>query len=460
MNQLLIWNNKFIFLFIFYFISLVNDSYAEERLTLNGFPTFAIYTANTPIYATLSGGFTFYPDKERSKADSFLKGQKHFGSLGSSYLSIYFDNRVYKFNDLKNIKSEWNVEESSITISGQLPLADVEIAMILKNKKNRDGSFFVSYSALNRTNRIVDIGFRSLLDVGSEANDGLPLKITTDNTLEKEIYFNEYKFTPFKSSYWETYQDESTIGFRNHLTGTGNTPPDQIAFVNWERAYTSEWKYFTNKNIFTSADSAVLVWWNPVPLKQGERREVFTEYEIKKKIDGVSFELLDSETGCGRLYLKAKNISDTSKNISYQLDAGNSAYITFTHDNPLRFVLEKNSILDKIIPITLHGKGDIIFSIKETYGQNTINYDLPVRLSQENREQSPTFWKSSKYPIIYNSDRDGLKLKGIVRAKDSGKKLGETDLISVKSILNSFVYLGEVDLLDFNGEVVVEIYKE
>ena len=83
-----------------------------------------------------------------------------------------------------------------------------------------------------------------------------------------------------------------------------------------------------------------------------------------------------------------------------------------------------------------------------------------MRLTQENRDQSPKFWKSSKYPIIYNSNQDGLRLKGIVRARDSGKKLGETELISVKSIQNSFVYLGEVDCKEFNGEVLVEIFKK
>lgn len=87
----------------------------------------------------------------------------------------------------------------------------------------------------------------------------------------------------------------------------------------------------------------------------------------------------------------------------------------------MKFILEPNSIFDKIIPITLHGRGEIPLSIKETNGKSEANYNLSVRLSQENRNQSPKFWKSSKYPIIYNSDKDGLKLKGIVRAKDSGK---------------------------------------
>ena len=126
----------------------------------------------------------------------------------------------------------------------------------------------------------------------------------------------------------------------------------------------------------------------------------------------------------------------------------------------MKFILEPNSILDKIIPITLHGKGDIPLTIKEKVGTVETNHHLPVRLTNENRSQSPKFWKSSKYPIIYNSDKDGLKLKGIVRAKDSGKKLGETELISVKSIQNSFVYLGEVDIREFSGEVLVEIFKQ
>jgi hypothetical protein len=443
---------------------LANSNFAVEEKTFSAFPTFAIYTNKIPIYATLSGSFTLYPEKEMNKAESHYKNLKLLDRIGSgsSYLSIKFEDKVFKFHELKSIKSEWNIEDSSITISGQIPLADIEIFMVLKNKRNRDGSFFITYGAINRTNRIIDIGFRSLIDIGSEANDGIPLKICTDNMEEKEVYSNEYKFTPFKSGYWETYETDadSIIGIRNHLTGNDNTPPDQIAFVNWEKAFTSEWKYFTNKNILTSADSAVLTWWNPQPIKSGERREVSTEYEIKKKKDGISFDLLDPETGNGRLHIKITNNTNSPKQLSYLLDAGQDAFISLNHDNPLTFVIEKNSVLDKIIPIIIHGKGSVNLTIKEKFGQVETNHNLPVRLTQENRDQSPKFWKSSKYPIIYNSDKDGLKLKGVVRAKDTGKKLGETDLISVKSIQNSFVYLGEVDLREFSGEVLVEIFKQ
>ncbi len=471
MNQRLFLNNVFykfkllkIVSTIFFFILPASHKFAEEPKYSSKFPTFAIYTNKIPIYATLSGSFTIYPDKEINKAENHYKNLKLLDRIGSgsSYLSIKFEDKIFKFNELIKIKSEWDIEDSSITISGQIPLADVEIFMTLKNKRNRDGSFFITYGAINRTNRIIDIGFRSLIDVGTEANDGMPLKISTDNTQEKEIYANEYKFTPYKSSYWETYEtdNDSIIGIRNHLTGNENTPPDQIAFVNWERAFSSDWKYFTNKNILTSSDSAVLIWWNPQPVKSGERREVSTEFEIKKRMKEISFDLIDSETGSGRLHLKAENNTDSPKKISYQLDVENNAVLSLNHDNPLTFVLDKNSILDKIIPVIIHGKGNVNLTIKEKFGQTEVNHNLPVKLAIENRDQSPKFWKSSKYPIIYNSDRDGLKLKGVVRAKDSGKKLGETDLISVKSVQNSFVYLGEVDLREFSGEVLVEIFKQ
>ncbi len=464
MNQRQFWKNSFIHCTVYLFLLLTNGSYAVEEINHPGFPTFAIYTGKTPVYATLSGGFTFYPEKEKNKAESFFRGLKHFSSVasGTSYLSIKFEDKVLKFSELKNIKSEWNIEDSSVTISGQIPVADVDIFMVLRNKKNRDGSFFVTYSAVNRTNRIIDIGFRSLVDIGTEASDGIPLKIATDNTQEKEIYSNEYKFTPFKSGYWETYENDSdsVIGIRNHLTGFDNSPPDQIAFVNWERAFATDWNYFTNKNITTSLDSAVLIWWNPQPVKQGERRDITTEYEIKKRKDGISFELIDPDTGSGRIHLRATNNTNLPQEISYQLDAGSNAFLSLNHDNPLKFTLDKDSSLDKIISITLHGKGNVNLNVKEKFGQMVTNHNLPVRLTQENRDQSPKFWKSSKYPIIYNSDKDGLKLKGVVRAKDTGRKLGETDLISVKSVQNSFVYLGEVDLREFSGEVFVEIFKQ
>ena len=437
MNPHLFLKNNILLILVSLFILLANSNFAVEQKSPIGFPTFAIYTNKIPVYATLSGSFTLHPEREANKAESYFKDIKQSNNIGSgtSYLSVKFEDKVFKFHELTNIKSEWNIEDSSITISGQIPLADVEIFMVLKNKKSRDGSFFVTYGAINRTNRIVDIGFRSLIDVGTEANDGIPLKVCTDSTVEKEIYSNEFKFTPFNSGYWETYESDtdSSIGIRNHLIGQGNTPPDQIAFVNWERAFATDWKYFTNKHVLTSSDSAVLLWWNPQPVKQGERREVSTEYEIKRKNDKISFDLIEPETGSGRLHLKATNNTNSPKEVSYQLDAGNNAFL---------------------------GKGSVDLIVKEKNGKLETNHNLPVNLARENRDQSPKFWKSSKYPIIYNSDKDGLKLKGVLRAKDSGKKLGETDLISVKSIQNSFVYLGEVDLKEFSGEVLVEIFKQ
>lgn len=470
MCQLLKSKNKnqyylgIICIILFIFLAGTKNFSVEEK-RIHGFPTFAIYTNKIPIYATLSGSFTFYPEKEIAKVETYNKnaGESDKVDTGSSYLSIKYENKVYKFHDLQNIKSEWNLEESSIHLIGKIPDANVKIFIVLKNKNNRPNSFFVSYGAINHSDRIVDIGFRSLIDIGNEANDGIPLKICTDSTHEKEIYSNEFKFTPFQSSYWETYNESelnSIIGFRNHLTGQDNNPPDQIAFVNWERAFGTEWNYFTNKDITTNTDSAVLLWWNPRPVKQGEKMEVFTEYEIKGKYTGISFDLLDPETGSGRLHIRAINDSNTRKEAIYQLNAGEKGILSLNFDNPIKFLLEKNSVMDKIIPVMIHGNGDINFSVKENFGNLVTHFTIPLKLVKNSREQCPKFWKSSKYPIIYNSDKDGLKLRGVVRAKDTGKKLGETQLISVKSMQNMYVYLGEVDTKEYNGEVIVEILKQ
>ncbi len=444
---------------------MVSQDFAVEAQKNLSSPSFSIYADKIPVYATLSGNFTFYPQKEIHKVETFLKNKKQkveHNAYNSSYLSIKYDNKVFKFHELENHKSEWNLEDSSIHISALIPNANVEIFMELKNHSTRSESFIISYGAINNTNKIIDVGFRSLIDIDSEDNESIPLKICSDNANEKEIYSNEFKFTPYKSGYWETYQSqpETTIGIRNHLTGNKNTPPDQIAFVNWERAFPTEWKYFTNKNFSTDPDSAVLIWWNPRPIKPGDKLEILTEFEIKKNKEAISFQLTDAVTGSGRLHLKTEINSSSPKEVSYFIDTGEYTFTALNRENPMKFILEPNSILDKIIPITLHGKGDIPLTIKEKVGTVETNHHLPVRLTNENRSQSPKFWKSSKYPIIYNSDKDGLKLKGIVRAKDSGKKLGETELISVKSIQNSFVYLGEVDIREFSGEVLVEIFKQ
>ena len=158
--------------FILLIVLVVNSIYPVENRHLFGFPTFAIYAGKIPIYATLSGSFTFYPEKEMQKIESFLKTSNSKIPItirhGSSYLTIKYENTIYKFHELNNIQSEWNIEGGNISISGQIPNADVEIFGIIQTKESKRGTFVVSYKAINRTNRIVDIGFRSLIDIGSE----------------------------------------------------------------------------------------------------------------------------------------------------------------------------------------------------------------------------------------------------------------------------------------------------
>lgn len=462
MNKLIIFNKVNISIVLIWIGLLFLTAEEKKATTL---PSFAIYTANIPVYSTVSGNFTFNPNREISKTETYYRNLKQFTKTisGSSYLSIKIDEKVYRFHELEDIRSEWNFENESISIFGKIPLVPIEINMVLKKKTNRDGFFYVTYQATNKTNRIIDIGFRSLLDLSSEVNDNIPLKISTDNSQEREVYSNEFKFTPYKSTYWETYETEfdKGIGIRNYLVENENTPPDQIAFANWDRAFPTEWKYFTNKNINTSSNPSVILWWNPKPIKPGEKREVITEFEIKKKGQSrIYFDLLDADSGSGRLHLKYINSTNSRKELLYFLDSGDNAILALNQDNPLKFILEKNSVLDKIIPISIHGKGNVNLAVKEKFGSAEINHNLSINLAQQNREQSPKFWRSSKYPIIYNSDRDGLKLKGVIRAKDTGKKLGETELVSVKSTENNFVYLGEVDLKEFSGEVMIEIFKQ
>ncbi|HNI91362.1 MAG TPA: hypothetical protein PKX55_24655, partial [Leptospiraceae bacterium] len=264
--------NLLTFFFLTFGLGIYSPLFSvEERKS--SLPSFAIYTGNIPVYSTISGNFTLNPNKEISKTESYYKGLKQVTKAlsGSSFLSIKVDEKVFKFHELEDLRSEWNMENESITILGKIPSIPVEIAMILKKKVNREGFFYISYEAKNQSNRIIDIGFRSLIDVSTEANDDIPLKISIDNLQEKEVYLNEFKFTPYKSTYWETYEQEtdSFHGIRNYLVGNDNTPPDQIAFANWDRAFPTEWKYFTNKNINIANNPAVLLWWNVKPVKAG-----------------------------------------------------------------------------------------------------------------------------------------------------------------------------------------------
>ena len=74
MKRLQFLNNKLLIILILLYLNVVaNIVFAVEEKDHSGFSTFAIYTGKTPVYATLSGGFTFYPEKKENKENTSLE---------------------------------------------------------------------------------------------------------------------------------------------------------------------------------------------------------------------------------------------------------------------------------------------------------------------------------------------------------------------------------------------------
>ena len=93
-------NSKIKILYFLLSFILVSQDFAVEAQKNLSSPSFSIYADKIPVYATLSGNFTFYPQKEIHKVETFLKNKKQkveHNAYNSSYLSIKYDNKVFKF---------------------------------------------------------------------------------------------------------------------------------------------------------------------------------------------------------------------------------------------------------------------------------------------------------------------------------------------------------------------------
>jgi hypothetical protein len=127
------------------------------------------------------------------------------------------------------------------------------------------------------------VGLRVLLDTMLGSNDGAPFQVPNSGAVT-----TEHEYTPKSSvpDYWQAFDslENPTVLSQGTFRGGVATPPDRTIFVSWPDFYDTMWDYpVTPGKIFGTIsypDSAVGLYWDPIPLGPGQRIEYVSYYGI------------------------------------------------------------------------------------------------------------------------------------------------------------------------------------
>lgn len=377
-------------------------------------------------------------------------------SMGSTYSTIYVDGNTYKFNQLDSIVFK-TANKSEIIAEGKIPGKNITVQQTTVKKSSKENTMLLKYRIINNTSSEISAGVRVLLDTWAGTNDGVPFSIPGVTGKDNTVYENELKFTPNASPVWETYDPnaDGIVFLRNTMVGDGLTPPDEVAFASWPSANSSEWEYVTSPERKVTGDSGILSWWNPRKVSSGKELSIATEYSFSSKVSGVNLELVDREKGKAYISLERKNEGIEPITLKYTLSAVGGKILSDSANNSFSFDLKEEERLSRMIPVTIAGNGDVDVTVNETDGKTTKSYPFKVNIT--GKGASPSIWSSQKYPINYTDARAGLKLKGILINKETGKEIGSTMLAEERISDGQSSYSGLVDTGSFTGSAKVQI---
>jgi len=147
--------------------------------------------------------------------------------------------------------------------------------------------------------KALNLGARLHLDTMLGDNDGAPIYIPGVGLQDTEEQFSGKDFN-FK--YWKAYnrKDAPDIVSTGILDGK-LTYPDSLVIANWKKSTRAAWDYAVKQGTSVLGDSAVLLYYYPLPVATGQTRDIFTGYgsgePVLKKISEITEIVLDNITG-------------------------------------------------------------------------------------------------------------------------------------------------------------------
>lgn len=205
----------------------------------------------------------------------------------TSFTTLKIDDVIYKFGDDKGIYTTRLMERDDI-MTAVWSVNMIEISQKLRFVKgpttgNMD-TVEISYSVLNKDDKVHTVGVRIMLDTYLGKEDGAPFRIpqlgniTTENMLQgKDV-----------PEYWYSFDDlgAPTVRAQGTLILPQSLAPDKIIFTSWERFNKYLWDFDIipgrsfRRSVIGALDSALAVFWEGRPIQPGDSLNVKTYYGL------------------------------------------------------------------------------------------------------------------------------------------------------------------------------------
>ena len=251
----------------------------EDSQISNSYLTLSVFDATGSInLRTADGRLLLYPADTSNialRVDGATEKSTVYGGGLNSYI---IQSPTITAPDTIVVK--WKMSSVSLIITYKLVDNNLQITATLTN----EGS--ASHQA----------GLRFLLDTQLGPNDGAPLYAPNIGVKTYETDMLNPTF-----NYWMAYDFYPNPSLQAYCTLI--TLPDRVAFTWWPNSFNSLWDYTVNPNqqFYTPgytyspySDSAVLIYYNSVPLAPGASRTVIFAYGLSLSIESWKYSIISA----------------------------------------------------------------------------------------------------------------------------------------------------------------------
>jgi hypothetical protein len=162
----------------------------------------------------------------------------------------------------------------------------------------RPDATWIRYELKNEDTVQLRAGLRAMLDVKLGNNDGAPYIVPGVGAVSMEREFFGDDVPPFWLAFESPVYDPRQLRSVGLLRGEGLTSPDRLLIAWWVGLRSKEWDYAVNPTQSITIDSAVALYFDPLPLEPGATRVVTTSYGVAGNRGGEVF-LTSPSASCG-----------------------------------------------------------------------------------------------------------------------------------------------------------------
>ena len=172
------------------------------------------------------------------------------------------------------------------------------LALAANPFSGRPDATYVTYELRNEDAVEVRAGVRALIDVKLGQNDGAPYIVPGVGAVSTERDFRALDVPPFWLAFESPTYDPRQLRGVGMLQGPGLASPDRAVIAWWVSLRDKPWEYTIDPTQTITTDSAVALYYDPLPLAPGSTRAVTTSYGIAGNRGGEVF-LSSPSAMCG-----------------------------------------------------------------------------------------------------------------------------------------------------------------